>query len=127
MLARAPSLPTARPSRKPHLRRPNPVFSEAYRALLGAVVECRKEAGLSQRDLAAQLGKCASHVGMIERGQRRIDTLELYRTAKVFQVRPEDLFARIARRIDALESAGGDQSMMRRLPGGDGSDGGSRS
>ena len=86
-------------------RRPNPVFSDEYRALLEAVIETRRGAGLSQRDLAARIGKHPSHVGMIERGQRRIDALELYRMAKAFQVDPADLFDRIAKRVEAVQLA----------------------
>lgn len=83
-------------------RRPNPVYSDEYRALLDELVQARRESGLTQRALAARIGKAHSHVCMIERGQRRVDTLELYFMAKAVGVRPEVLFERLARRVDAV-------------------------
>lgn len=87
------------------VRRPNTVFSDAYRALLSAVREARRDAGVSQRVLAARLGKSHSHVCMIERGQRRIDSLELYRMAQALRIDPNDLFGAIAERIAASDAA----------------------
>jgi transcriptional regulator with XRE-family HTH domain len=81
------------------------VFSDEYRALLDVVRQARRKAGLSQRALAQRLGKAQSHIGMIERGQRRIDSLELYFMAKAVGVEPEALFEQIARRVDAVAQA----------------------
>lgn len=80
-------------------RRPNPVFSDEYRALAEVVIQARQEAGLSQRELAARLGKAASHVSMIERGQRRIDSLELLLIAEACGVSPAALFQRISDQV----------------------------
>lgn len=88
----------------PFNRRPNPVFSEEYRALVSVIVEARSEAGLSQRGLAARLGKSASHISMIEAGQRRVDALELYRLASCLGLEAAALVGRISRRLDALAS-----------------------
>lgn len=85
-------------------RRPNPVFSDEYRALVGVIVEARSEAGLSQRGLAAKLGKSASHISMIEAGQRRVDALELHRLANCLGLEPAVLARRISNRLDALAS-----------------------
>ena len=54
-------------------RRPNPVFSDEYAAIREVWIAARRRSGLSQRDLAARLGKCSSHIGRIEAGQRRVD------------------------------------------------------
>ena len=86
-------------------RRPNPVFSTEYQALRDVVREARRAAKLSQRGLAARIGKEPSHVAMIECGQRRIDSLELYRMAKALGVPPAELFGRIAARLDTLDAA----------------------
>ena len=86
-------------------RRPNPVFSDEYRVIREAVIQARRDANLSQAELAAQLGKAKSHVGMIERGQRRIDTLELYSMALAFGVDPGVFFSAIARRLDEFTRA----------------------
>ncbi|MDB5457353.1 MAG: hypothetical protein JWP92_2938, partial [Caulobacter sp.] len=46
---------------------PNPIFSAEYEILTELLVAARRQAGLSQRALAARLGKSASHICMIER------------------------------------------------------------
>lgn len=89
----------------PTLRRANPVFSEPYAILRDALVEARRAAGLSQRDLAARIGKHPSHVAMIERGQRRVDALELYRMAHALDSNPMALLTRISSRLEALGAA----------------------
>lgn len=83
-------------------RRPNPVFSEEYRVLRNAWIEARVEAGFTQTRLAAGLGKSKSHIAMIERGQRRIDSLELYRMAKCLGCDPVELFSRVSRGLDEI-------------------------
>jgi len=81
-------------------RRPNPVFSDEYRAIREVLVEARRTAGLTQRDLARTLGREYSHIARIESGQRRVDALELYRIAKSMRLDPSDLYDRICLRIE---------------------------
>lgn len=83
-------------------RRPNPVFTDEYAAIRELVVDARRGAGLSQRELAARIDKCASHVAMIERGQRRMDTLELFIIAKALGREPSDLFAELVERLEQV-------------------------
>lgn len=85
-------------------RRANPVFSDDYRVIRQALVDARRAAGLSQAALAARIGKAKSHVALIERGQRRVDTLELYVMAEAFGIEPERLFATIAQRLNAFRA-----------------------
>jgi transcriptional regulator with XRE-family HTH domain len=87
------------------MRRPNPVFSDEYRVIRETLIAARREAGLSQAQLAARLGKANSHVALIERGQRRVDSLELYRIALCLGAKPEALFAGIAQRLDAMSTS----------------------
>lgn len=87
-------------------RRPNPVFSDEYRALIAVLVDARKRAGITQRGLAGALGKASSHVQRIEGGQRRVDVLELYQIAKLLQVEPAQLFGRMASTLDELHAGG---------------------
>jgi transcriptional regulator with XRE-family HTH domain len=79
------------------------------------VADARRKAGLSQAQLAAMLGKAKSHVALIERGQRRIDTLELYRMAQCFGLPSEALFLRISRALD--RRAAQPSPAAARLPG----------
>ena len=53
------------------------VHTEAYKAVLGALIDARGAAGLSQAALAERLGKPASFVGKYELGERRLDIVEL--------------------------------------------------
>ena len=93
-----------------NMRRPNPVFSDEYAAIREVVIDARRTARLSQAQLASRLGKANSHVALIERGQRRIDSLELYWIACNLGVAPEALFERIARKLDRLTGRGSIQS-----------------
>ena len=70
-----------------------------YAAIRGPLVEARGRAGLSQRQLAARIGKCASHITMIERGQRRIDTLEFLAIAVALDLCPAELFSNVVERV----------------------------
>lgn len=88
-------------------RQPNPVFSPQYREIVDAIIEARKAAGLSQRDLADRLGKSPSHVARIEQGQRRVDSLELYRMGKALGLRPIDWLMSISQRLERIEAAEG--------------------
>lgn len=83
----------------PYTRRPNPVFGTDYRCLVEGLIEARIEAGLSQRALAAAIGRSQSHLCMIERGQRRIDVLELCKMAAALGHSPGRLMERISRSV----------------------------
>ena len=76
-------------------RKPNPVFTVEYTVIREVIVEARKEAGINQRELALRIGKTPSHLSLVERGQRRIDVLELYYIAQHIGLD----FVTIARRI----------------------------
>jgi len=86
-------------------RRPNPVFSDEYGIVREVLIGARHEAKLSQRALAARLGKTGSHVAMIERGQRRVDLLEFCRIAESLGISADVLVQRIAGQLGALKTA----------------------
>jgi transcriptional regulator with XRE-family HTH domain len=81
------------------------VFSDEYSVVRQVLIDARRGAGLSQRQLAARLGKSGSHVAMIERGQRRVDLLEFCRIADSLGVSPDALVGRIAEQLSALKTA----------------------
>lgn len=72
--------------------------SRGHRALVSIVVEARKEAGLTQRELATRMKVTQSVVATIESGQRRMDVVEFMEWAKAVGADPVDLFTRLARR-----------------------------
>lgn len=53
------------------------VFSRGYRTFLAQLRDTRLAAGLTQEDVAERLGQTQSFVSKCERGERRIDVIEL--------------------------------------------------
>ncbi|PBN41355.1 helix-turn-helix transcriptional regulator [Sphingobium sp. D43FB] len=68
------------------------IYSDAQKSVARAFVHARHEAGLKQADLAAAIGKHQSYISDIERGQRRIDVLELYVIAIAMGIAPTDFY-----------------------------------
>ena len=52
-------------------------FSKEYRIFLGHLRKARVEAGLTQAGLAKRLGETQSFISKVERGERRLDVIEL--------------------------------------------------
>ena len=75
------------------------VFTSAYEQLVAALVAMRKQAGLSQRDLAALVGREQNYIGRIETRQRRIDLVEMIQICRACGVDPEAEIARVVGRI----------------------------
>ncbi len=65
------------------------VHSEQYKKVLDWLIAARKDAGLTQQQVADQLGKPQSFVAKYEGGERRLDIVELVAIAKVLGVDPE--------------------------------------
>lgn len=78
------------------------IYSEAQNTVARILAAARRDAGLKQADLAKAMGKHQSYVSDIERGQRRVDVLELYVIAKALNVEPIDLYARITDALPAI-------------------------
>ena len=75
--------------------------SRGQRALLEILVGVRKEAGLTQRGLAARLRLPRSYVSKIERSERRIDAVECVRWARACKALPLEFFRRFLERFPA--------------------------
>ena len=69
--------------------------TRGHRTLIEILVEARKEAGLTQRDLAARLRRPNSFVGRMEAGERRVDVIEFIEIAKALGCNPSELFRRL--------------------------------
>lgn len=63
---------------------------------MAVLAASRREAGLTQRQLAARLKRPHSWVSKIEAGERRLDVLEFCEIAKALKVDPVELFRRFA-------------------------------
>lgn len=83
---------------------PKSVFTDAYRELLGLLVETRKAAGVTQVELAERLGRPQPFVSYFERGERRVDVVEFVAIARALGIDPEVLFTRLVARLpDSIE------------------------
>lgn len=54
--------------------------------------ELRLEKGITQEQLAEDLGLSANYIGMIERAERSTSLLKVFKLAKVLEVKMSDLF-----------------------------------
>ncbi len=62
--------------------------SARHGALIDLLIAKREAAGLTQADLATQLGEYQSFVARLESGQRRVDVLEFLEIAEVLGFDP---------------------------------------
>jgi transcriptional regulator with XRE-family HTH domain len=67
------------------------VYSTAYRRLLERLRAARREAGLTQVQVARAFGRPQSFIAKCEAGERRIDAVELARFAEIYGCSMEDL------------------------------------
>lgn len=81
---------------------PASMHNAAADALAESVMELRKQAGLSQRQLAASLGREQNFVARVEQGQRRLDLVEWVQICRALKVDPEAEIAGLVRRIVKL-------------------------
>ena len=73
------------------------VFSPAYGRLREWLIEARLARGVTQTELAAQLGRQQSFVSKYERGERRLDFVEFLEIADALQVDACDLVTDLRR------------------------------
>ena len=59
-------------------------YHKAYRNFLVRLIEARKQAGLTQVDVAKRLGRAHSFISKCELGERRVDFVELQQLAKIY-------------------------------------------
>lgn len=69
---------------------------EIFRSLL---VELRERGGLTQVDVATRLGKPQSYVSKYERGERRLDVIEMLDIADVLEVNPTHVLRDLIKKL----------------------------
>ena len=72
------------------------MHASRYGILRARLVELREAKGLTQTDIALQFGKPQSYVSKYERGERRLDIVELIAVAKTLGVDPAQLCTELA-------------------------------
>jgi len=78
------------------------MFTAAFSEVVHAVIAMRKGAGLTQRQLAAALGREHNYIARIETGQRRLDLVELVQLCRACNADPEQQNAGITQGILSL-------------------------
>ena len=71
--------------------------SKWHRAVVTVIAASRREANMTQEDLAKRLGWHRSTLAKIEAGERRIDVPEFISVATALKVEPDVLFGRVLR------------------------------
>ena len=63
------------------------IHSSEYISVIKKLREAREAAGLTQQEAAEKLNKPQSYISKIERGERRIDVVELTELARMYKKR----------------------------------------
>ena len=82
--------------------------SEPYRTLRDHLVRARKRARLTQRALAARIGRGQPYISEVETGQRRLDIVEFTHLVRALGLDPVEVMRALAR--------GGSEPGRRRPP-----------
>jgi transcriptional regulator with XRE-family HTH domain len=72
-----------------------PVRPGKHRVVGESLANARKRAGITQRELAARLGKPQSSVSSYENGQHRVDVLEFLAILEALGANPRRVFSEI--------------------------------
>ena len=75
------------------------IHSAQYKAFLKVLREARHRAGLTQIDLAKCIGETQSFVSKCERGERRIDVIELRAFCAAFGISLKNFEGTLERRL----------------------------
>jgi transcriptional regulator with XRE-family HTH domain len=68
------------------------IYYRKYQEFLQRLKASRIAAGMTQQEAAAKLGKSQSFVSRSEKGERRIDIIELQAFAKIYETNVTDFF-----------------------------------
>ena len=79
------------------------VFTRLYVVFRQKLVEMRKAAGLTQRELAARRGREHSFVARIELGERRIDIVEFFWICQACDQDPMKMLRELIKEFRELE------------------------
>ena len=80
------------------------IYSEVYSRFLEELRNARTKASLTQAQVAERLGQTQSFISKVERGERRIDVVELRAICEVLGVS----FPSFAKQLDKILSGGSD-------------------
>ncbi|QQS31926.1 MAG: helix-turn-helix transcriptional regulator [Acidobacteriota bacterium] len=78
------------------------IYSQEYSLFLEHLRKAREEKGLTQTEVAERLGQTQSFVSKVERGERRIDIVELRAFCNAIGIDLPKFVAKIERTLDTL-------------------------
>ena len=76
------------------------VFSDEYDIMLRSLVAVRKDAGITQQELADRLGKPQSFVSKYENRERRLDMAEFVVICRALDASPKNVLGEMLSRLD---------------------------
>ena len=81
------------------------IYSKQGACLQEVLVELRKSAGLTQRQLAIKLKREHNLVGRLELGERRLDLVEFYWFCKACEADPANVAQQLMRKLDKIQTS----------------------
>jgi transcriptional regulator with XRE-family HTH domain len=76
------------------------LYTKAQKALQEALIRARKDAGLTQQQIASRLRKPQSFVAKYENGERRLDLIELLMISRPLGANVEKIVSDVAKALD---------------------------
>ena len=67
------------------------IYQQRHQTLIDCLISARKQAKLTQADIAHQLGKPQSYIAKIEGKDRKIDVLEYVEICEVLDLQPSEI------------------------------------
>lgn len=75
------------------------IYTRDYAVVLRLLKEARKQAGITQVELAKKLGQSQSFVSKVERGDRRLDIIQLRTICRIFGLSLTDFTQRLEQEL----------------------------
>lgn len=67
------------------------IYQKRYQTLIDCLISARKQANLTQMDIATQLGKPQSYIAKIEGKDRKLDVLEYIELCEVLKIQAHEI------------------------------------
>ncbi len=77
------------------------IHNESYKLAQLLLIELRKSSGLTQVELANNLGVDQSFISKVERGERRLDIVEFLSYCKALKTSPSDALTDLIKKIES--------------------------
>ena len=80
------------------------IYSRQGACLQEMLVKLRRDAGLTQRQLAVKLNREHNLIGRLELGERRLDLVEFYWLCKACGADPAKVAQQLMRKLDKMQT-----------------------